>query len=72
MVYNGGNSTFINDNYLNFEKSWVEVTGRVGGFIGKKIELSLIGKIVGGFNNLIYISGNPTTFSLRVGYHFGK
>jgi hypothetical protein len=60
------------DNYFDLEKSWVSVTGRVGGIIANRFEVCATANLAGGFERFNGLSIKPYTYTCRVGYRFKK
>ncbi|MEP7377659.1 MAG: hypothetical protein ABI675_29915 [Chitinophagaceae bacterium] len=65
------NTTFSKrDNFLVFEKGWVNASIQAGVIVKNKFEISTKAKVFGSFSNYSYIDINPDIYSLQVGYHF--
>ncbi|WP_276479808.1 hypothetical protein [Paraflavitalea pollutisoli] len=60
------------ENYLKLEKNWMSVSARIGAIIGNKLEIGLVGKVAGSFENMMLINAKPTIYGLRVGYRFKR
>ena len=71
VVNNQTNTTFSKrDNYLVFEKGWINSSIQAGAIINNKFEISATVKPFGSFSNYLHMDINPSIYSLRIGYHF--
>ncbi|NII24835.1 PorT family protein [Pseudoflavitalea sp. X16] len=72
VKYVDENTPSVKEDYLDFEKNWLEFTARIGGMINDKIELGLLATVAGSFERFLYVNGKPAVYTFRIGYRFNN